>query len=491
MAHDHHGCGCGHLEKLIYSRRELLGRLGGGIAGIAFADLLSRNGLASVLDAQQGVPRNPLAPKPQAFPARAKAVISIFCYGGVSQIDTFDPKPDLLKWQGETMKDVGEVRTVMGNPGGLMPSPWTFKKYGQSGMDVSELFPHMSQHVDDIALIRSMYGISPAHGPALFQMNTGSILAGHPSVGSWVSYGLGSENENLPGFIVFTDHRGGPINGPPNWSNGYLPAAYQGTQFRDTGTPIVDLKPPTDRTPDEQKRWLRMLHEMNEKHADLHPMDTELSARVFSYELAYRMQTHAPDAIDISSESDATKKLYGVGEEPTDYFGRQALMARRLVERGVRFVQLFNGAKRRSNYDDWDAHDDLADNHSRHAAEIDKPIAGLITDLKQRGLLEDTLVVWHSEFGRMPISQKGVGRDHNPKAMSIWMAGAGIQGGQVIGATDEFGYETVEQPVSYHDVHATMLHMLGMDHKRLTYFFNGRNMRLTDVHGELIPQIVA
>jgi hypothetical protein len=298
--HDHHNCGCGNLEKLIYSRRELITRLGGGIAGLAFADLLSHSA-PSVASASSvshggrvfrpGDQQSPLSPKPQAFASKAKAVISVFCYGGVSQIDTFDPKPDLVKWQGETMKNVGEVRTVMGNPGGLMPSPWTFKKYGQSGMDVSELFPHMSQHVDDIALIRSMYGISPAHGPALFQMNTGSILAGHPSVGSWVTYGLGSESQNLPGFIVFTDHRGGPINGPPNWANGYLPAAYQGTQFRDTGSPIVDLKPPSDRTPEEQKRWLRMLHELNEKHSDLNPLDTELSARVFL------VRAGVPDAV--------------------------------------------------------------------------------------------------------------------------------------------------------------------------------------------------
>jgi hypothetical protein len=277
MSHHHHGCGCGHLEKLIYSRRELLGRLGGGIAGLAFADLLSRNGLVTTLEAQ--FPKNPLAPKVPPLTPRAKAVISVFCYGGVSQIDTWDPKPDLVKWQGETMQGVGEIRTIMGNPGGLMPSPWTFRKHGESGIEVSELFPHMAQHVDDIALIRSMYGISPAHGPALFQMNTGSILAGHPSVGSWVSYGLGSENENLPGFIVFTDHRGGPINGPPNWSNGYLPAAFQGTQLRDGATPIVDLKPPDARTPDQQQRWLRLLHELNEKHADVNPLDTELSAR--------------------------------------------------------------------------------------------------------------------------------------------------------------------------------------------------------------------
>src|SRR5262245_59046574 len=278
MSHHHkHGPECGHLEKLYYSRRELLGSLGGGIAGLAFSDLLSRNGLVDSTKllaepAQQKPGTNPLAPKPQHFPAKAKAVISIFCYGGVSQIDTFDPKPDLLKWQGETMQNVGPVRTIMGNPGGLMPSPFTFKKYGQSGMDVSELFPNIAQHVDDIAFIRSMNAISPAHGPALFQMNTGSILARHPTVGSWVTYGLGTEHQNLPGCTLFTYYRGGPINGPPNWGNGYMPAAYQGTPFRDSGDPIVDLHPPEsvakNRTPEQQQKWLRLLRELNEKHLD-------------------------------------------------------------------------------------------------------------------------------------------------------------------------------------------------------------------------------
>jgi hypothetical protein len=490
MSHHRHHHGCGHVERLTYSRRDLLGHLGGGIAGLAFADLLSRNGLlATDLSAAVQYPKNPLAPKAPPLRPRAKAVISIFCYGGVSQIDTWDPKPDLVKWQGETMEGVGQIRTIMGNPGGLMPSPWTFKKHGQCGMEVSELFPHMAQHVDDIALVRSMYGISPAHGPALFQMNTGSILAGHPSVGSWVSYGLGSENENLPGFIVFTDHRGGPINGPPNWSNGYLPAAYQGTQLRDGATPIVDLKPPQARTPDEQQRWLRTLHELNEKHADVNPLDTELSARVYSYELAYRMQTHAPDAIDISRESEATRKLYGVGEEPTDYFGRQALMARRLVERGVRYVQIFSGG---GNFEpSWDAHWDLKGNHGLHCAETDKPLAALIKDLKSRGMFDDVLIVWHGEFGRLPISERMDGRDHNNRGFSVWLAGGGIKGGTVVGATDRYGYAAAENPKSVYELHATVLHILGLDFEKLTYRFNGRDMRLTDVHGKVIKEVLA
>jgi hypothetical protein len=478
-----HRCCPSSASDLLCTRRDLLWRLGGGIAGLGFADLLGRNGL---LAAQSS---SPLAPKPQHFAAKAKAVISIFCYGGVSQVDTFDPKPDLLKYQGETMKNVGEVRTIMGNPGGLMPSPWTFKKHGQSGMDISELFPHIAEHADDLALIRSMHALSPAHGPALFQMNTGSILAGHPSVGSWVTYGLGSENENLPGFIVFTDYRGGPINGPPNWGNGYMPAAYQGTTFRDTGDPIVDLKPPAERTPDEQRRWLRFLHEMNERHASANPGDNELAARIHSYELAFRMQTHAPDAIDISKETEATRKLYGVGEKPTDYFGRQVLMARRLVERGVRFVQVFSGG---GNFEpSWDAHWDLKANHTQHCGETDKPIAGLIKDLKSRGLFDSTLIIWHGEFGRLPISERLDGRDHNANGFSIWLTGAGIKGGTIVGATDQYGYSAVENPKSVYELHATILHLLGLDHQKLTYRFNGRDMRLTDVHGKVIKEILA
>src|SRR5436190_1183660 len=283
------------MNSLCCSRRDLLGRLGGGLANIALLDLLNRSGLAAA--------KSPLAPKPQHFPAKAKAVISIFCYGGVSQVDTFDPKPELLKRQGEKMTGVGNVVATMGTPGGLMPSPWQFKKYGQCGMDISELFPHLSAHADDLALIRSMQCLSPAHGPALFQMNTGTILAGAPSVGSWVTYGLGTENENLPGFVVFSDYRGGPINGAPNWGNGYMPAAYQGTPFRASGPPIVDLKPAMERTPEEQREWLKLLDKLNRTHLETSPGDSELSARIYSYELAFRMQTSATGALDLSKES--------------------------------------------------------------------------------------------------------------------------------------------------------------------------------------------
>ena len=470
------------MNPLCCSRRDLLGRLGGGIAGVAFADLLARNGLAASTSS------SPLAPKAPHFPAKCKAVISIFCYGGVSQVDTFDPKPELLKRQGEKMTGVGEVRATMGTPGGLMPSPWTFKKYGQCGMDISELFPHVAQHADDIALIRSTFSQTPSHPTALFQMNTGTILAGAPSVGSWITYGLGTENENLPGFVVFTDHRGGPINGPPNWGNGYMPAAYQGTPFRASGPPIVDLKPPVERSAEEQKKWLKFLDSLNQKHLEQNPADSELSARIYSYELAYKMQSSATEAIDLNKESPATRKLYGADEEPTQYFGRQALMARRLVERGVRYVQIFSGG---GNFEpSWDAHWDLKGNHSQHCAETDKPIAGLIKDLKSRGLYDSTLIIWHSEFGRLPISERMDGRDHNAAGFSVWLAGGGIKGGTIVGGTDQYGYRAVENPKSVYDLHATILHLMGLNHERLSYRFNGRDMRLTDVHGHLIKEIL-
>jgi hypothetical protein len=372
-----------------------------------------------------------------------------------------------------------------------MASPYSFKKYGQSGIEVSELFPHVGSIIDEVALVCSGWNKSNDHVLAHYEWNTGSLLMGNPSVGSWVTYGLGSENRNLPGYVVIHDPRGGPNAGVANWNSGYLPAAFQGTVFRPSGDPILDLRPPAGMPDEQQRARLDHLARLNREHAERYPGSTELAARIASYELAYKMQACAPEAVDIDKETAATKKLYGLDNAITEPFGRQCLMARRLVERGVRFVQLFNGAKARTDIDDWDAHSNLVDNHSAHAREIDLPIAGLIRDLKNRGLLDDTLVIWHSEFGRMPISQKGLGRDHNPGAMSFWMAGAGIKGGQVIGTTDDFGYRAVEQPISYHDVHATLLHLLGLNHKRLTYYFNGRQMRLTDVHGELIPQLTA
>ena len=463
------------------NRRDLMQVLGGGLANVGLAAVLAGD---RALAATQGS----VAPVPH-FAPKAKSIISIFCYGGPSHIDTFDPKPELDKHAGEAMSGVGEVVVSQGNPGGLMPSPWKFKKYGQSGIEVSELFPRVAEHVDDLAVVRSMYTSSNDHGPALYQMNTGTVLAGHPSVGSWLTYGLGSENQNLPGYIVFTDHRGGPINGQPNWGAGFMPAAFQGTQFRSTGDPIVDLRPPKEVTRERQRKWLDLLRDLNREHLAQNPEDNELSARIESYELAYNMQVHATEAIDISNETDATRRMYGLEDDRTRYFGRQALMARRLVERGVRVVQLYSGG---GNHEPtWDQHWSLKYFHTMHAGETDGPIAGLIADLKQRGLFDSTLIVWHGEFGRMPISQRLDGRDHNPYGFTVWLAGGGIKGGTVVGATDHFGYKAVENRKSVYDLHATLMHLMGLDHEKLTYHHNGRDMRLTDVHGNLIREILA
>ncbi|MDE0109396.1 MAG: DUF1501 domain-containing protein [Bryobacterales bacterium] len=475
------------------SRRDFLFRAGEGISGIALAHMLQQEGLLASETACDALGiTSPTAPREPHFKPRAKAVISLFMSGGVSHVDTFDHKPMLEKHHGQPLTGKGNVRVRQGYPGPLMRSPFKFQRYGECGKLVSELFPHMGAMVDDLAFVHSCKGRSNDHVLAHYEWNTGSVLMGHPSVGSWVTYGLGSENQSLPGFVVVYDHRGGPFSGPSNWSSGYLPATYQGTVFRSQGDPILDLRPPSELLSHEQQRArLDHLATLNEEHAKLHPGSTELAARIASYELAYRMQGCAPEAVDISQESEQTKALYGMDDPVTEPFGRQCLLARRLVERGVRFVQLYSGALRQQNIDTWDAHSNLIENHTLHAGEVDRPIAGLLKDLKRTGLLDDTLVVWHSEFGRMPISQRGLGRDHNPHAMTAWMAGAGIRGGQSIGATDEFGYKAEEQVLSYHDIHATMLHMLGMDHKRLTYFFNGRHMRLTDVHGEVIPQLLS
>lgn len=473
------------------SRRDLLFRAGEGIGGLALAHLLHQDGLLAKETAcdAPGL-ASPTAPRKPHFKPRAKAVISLFMSGGVSHVDTFDYKPMLEKHHGQPLTGKGKVRVRQGYPGPLMRSPFQFQRYGLCGKQVSGLFPETGRLADEIAFVHSCQGRSNDHVLAHYEWNTGSLLMGHPSVGSWVTYGLGSENQSLPGFVVIYDHRGGPFSGPANWSSGYLPATYQGTVFRSQGDPILDLRPPSNLlAPQQQRARLDHLARLNDEHAKRHPGSSELAARISSYELAYRMQGCAPEAVDISQETEETKALYGMDDPMTEPFGRQCLLARRLVERGVRFVQLYSGALRQQNIDTWDAHSNLVENHTLHAGEVDRPIAGLLRDLKRTGLLDETLVVWHSEFGRMPISQRGLGRDHNPHAMTVWLAGAGIAGGQSIGATDEFGYKAEQQVLTYHDLHATVLHMLGMDHKRLTYFFNGRHMRLTDVHGEVIPQL--
>jgi len=479
-------------NRRIVSRRDFLFRAGEGISGLALVALLQQDGLLAADGAcsAEGL-QSPTAPRAPHFAPRAKRVISLFMSGGVSHVDSFDHKPELAKHHGKPLTGKGRVQVRQGFPGPLMRSPFEFQRYGECGKPVSDLFPHIGSMADQIAFVHSCQGRSNDHVLAHYEWNTGSLLMGRPSVGSWVTYGLGSENQSLPGFVVIYDHRGGPFSGPANWGSGYLPAAYQGTVFRAKGDPILDLRAPSDLvSPEQQRARLDHLAQLNEEHAARHPGSSELAARIASYELAYRMQGCAPEAVDLAQETAATKRLYGLDESVTEPFGKQCLLARRMVERGVRFVQLYSGALRQQNIDTWDAHSNLVENHTLHAREVDRPIAGLLKDLESRGLLEDTLVVFHSEFGRMPISQRGVGRDHNPHAMTIWFAGAGIRGGQSIGSTDEFGYKAEEQVLSYHDVHATMLHLLGMDHERLTYFFNGRHMRLTDVHGELIPQLI-
>jgi hypothetical protein len=488
-------------NRYFWDRREFLFRTGGGISGLALAYLLDAQGLLLAEPSAQGKANacdaaatgaNPYAARPPHFKPRATAVISLFMGGGWSQVDTFDPKPALTKYAGEPIdgKVKGDVIVRQGFPGPLMPSPFTFRKHGESGIEIADLFPHLSTHVDEIAFIRSVYGRSNDHVQGTYEMQTGQINLGFPSVGSWVTYGLGSVASSLPAYVVMTDARGGPLGGPNDWSAGFLPAAYQGTLFRSSGDPIVDLKPPAGLTTEDQRARLDALARLNELDMKKYPGNTELAARIASYELAYRMQGCAPGAVDVASESDVTKKLYGLDDKITEPFGRQCLMARRLVEHGVRFVQIYAGGVGNQNTDTWDAHDDIKLNHTQHAAETDQPMAGLLTDLKARGLLDTTLVIMHSEFGRMPISQRGVGRDHNPGAQTVLMAGAKIKGGQVIGSSDEFGLKALEQPISYHDLHATMLHLLGLDHTKLTYRFNGRDMRLTDVYGTLIPQIV-
>jgi hypothetical protein len=484
-------------KRNFWSRREFLFEAGCGISGVALAHLLDQQGLlaANLSEACAAKPlgSNPYALKSPHFAPRAKAVISLFMTGGPSAVDLWDYKPSLVKYAGEPLdgKVHGDINVRQGYPGPLMPSPFEFKRFGQSGKLVSEVFPNIGQHVDEIAFIHSVYGKSNDHVQAHYEMQSGQIRVGFPSAGSWITYGLGTESTSLPAFVVINDPRGGPIGGPTNWSAGYMPAAYQGTIFRAAGDPIVDLKPVQGMTPETQRARLDLLAKLNELDMEKYPGSSDLAARISSYELAYRMQGCAPEAIDINTESEATKKLYGLDEKITEPFGRQCLLARRLVEHGVRFVQLFQGGMGNQNTDTWDAHSNVKENHTQHAKESDLPIAGLLTDLKARGLLDSTLVIWHGEFGRMPISQRGVGRDHNPGVMTVWMAGAGIKGGQSIGTSDEWGYKAGEQPVSYHDLHATMLHLLGLDHTKLTYRFNGRDMRLTDVYGTLIPQIIA
>jgi len=456
------------------SRREFLAKAGSGLGGLALASLLAKDGYAATA-------RNPLAPKPPHHKPTAKAVIWLFMEGGPSHIDLFDPKPELTKLGGQPMPaSFGRVITAMGTASNtLMPSQRTFKQYGQSGIWVSDWYPEIAAHADDLCIFRGCVADGLNHVGSVCQMNTGSILAGRPALGAWLTYGLGTANENLPSFVILTDDKE-VIGGPKNWSSGFLPAVYQGTLLRNEGAPILDLAPPETINDEQQRNKLTLLTQLNRRFSADKQEDSDLEARINSYELAYRMQTAAPEAVDLTKESAATKKLYGMDEEPTARFGTNCLLARRLVERGVRFVELYSGSGSA-----WDAHTDLEGNHSKMCRSSDKPIAGLLTDLKARGLLDDVLLVWGGEFGRTPFNEKGKGRDHNPWGFTSWMAGGGIRPGHVIGRTDEIGLRCVEGRTHVHDLHATILHALGLNHINTTFLHNGRAERPTIVAGEV------
>ena len=476
-----------------HARREFLWNMGARFPMLAMVDLLSRDGFF-IRHAAAATPRkaiNPLAARPPHFPAKAKHAVFLFMNGAPSQVDTFDPKPALTRHNGQAYRGDLAVGSNMRPVGHLMQSPFEFRKYGQSGLEISSLFPHTANHADDLCVIRSMYTDTAAHASGCLQMNTGSILIGKPALGSWLSYGLGAENESLPSFVVMTDPRGGPIGSASNWTAGYMPAAYQGTLFRSGGTPLLDLSTPEGTTDRTQRRALELLKTLNQAHMEARPDETELAARIQSYELAYRMQTEAAEAVDLNRESPQTREMYGLDNKLTADFGRKCLITRRLLERGVRFIQLYSGGGHIE--DTWDGHNNCISNHTLHAGETDQPIAALITDLKRTGLWDETLLIWGGEFGRTPTSE-GVGkpgRDHDWHGFSMWLAGAGVKGGQAIGATDDLGFKAVENPVHVSDLHATVLHLMGFDHTKLTYFYSGLDQRLTGVRGNVVRQVLA
>jgi hypothetical protein len=476
------------------SRRELLKRAGNGIGLLALATLLKDQGLLSTLHGSVELPSlNPLAPRAPHFPGKAKAVIWLFMNGGPSHVDTWQYKPELEKRDGQDLKGFDKnTGFFTDNVGPIMKSPYKFKQHGQSGAWVSEIFPNMARHVDKMAFLHSCFTESNNHSPALFMINTGMTRMGFPCVGSWVTYGLGTENQNLPSFIVMSDplDRGLPKGHSQNWGAGFLPSVFQGTWLRPKGDPIDNLKRPAEMADAQQRAQLNLLGRLNRHHLEQNPADQELATRIESFELAYRMQVAAPEAFDIESEPAHIKQLYGTDHKPCAHFARQCLIARRMVERGVRFVQIYSGGM--ENERSWDGHQDIVKNHSGFAAETDQPIAALLGDLESRGLLDQTLVVWGGEFGRLPIVQKGgTGRDHNPHAFTTWLAGGGVKGGVHYGDTDELGHKAVVDRVSINDLHATILHLLGLDHEKLTFKYNGRDFRLTDVAGDVVRKIIA
>ena len=471
------------------TRREFVWQMGGGFAGLALASLLDNEGFFA-RHAQAAPGAGPLAAKKPHFPTQAKSCIFLMMNGAPSQVDTFDYKPALKKYSGKSLpQDKKYINSGNRKVGYLTPNWRPFRPGGESGLMISDYFPHIRKHADKLAVIRSCCADSHAHGSALVAMNTGSTFIGRPSLGSWSVYGLGTENQSLPGYVVMLDKRGGPISGQPNWSSGFMPSVHQGSLFRPVGNPILDLQGPRHLDRKAQRTQLDLLARLNQKHLEQRPGGTDLAARIEAFELAYRMQAEAPEAVDLSQETQRMLDDYGVGEKPTDEFGRNCLIARRLVERGVRFVQLYSGGGHLE--DTWDAHKGIESNHGQHGPEVDQPIAALLQDLEQRGLLESTLVVWGGEFGRMPFSEgkNAPGRNHNPYGFSMWMAGAGVKGGISYGETDELGFEAVVNKAHVHDIHATILHLMGLDHERLTYFHQGRRESLTDVHGRVIRDI--
>jgi hypothetical protein len=467
------------------SRRQMLRRFANGFGMLGLAGLLAEDFMTSALAADAA---NPLLVKQPMFPAKAKRIIFLFMSGGPSHVDTFDPKPRLAADNGKPLP-FAKPKLERTKTGNLLKSPWSFKQYGQCGTAVSELFPHVATCVDDLCVIRSMVADNINHNGACLQMNTGEQTFSRPSLGSWLLYGLGSENQDLPGFVVITPAQ--PAQGAPLWSSSFLPASYQGTLVSDLNNPIPNLKN-SRLSSAQQREQLDVLKQLNTIHQQQREEDSRLSARIASFELGFRMQARAPEAFDVAHESAETKKLYGIDEAVTETFGKQCLMARRLAERGVRMIQVYHtSTSKRSSCQLWDQHGNLKVELPNNCAAVDKPIAGLLKDLKARGLLEDTLVVWGGEFGRTPTAEGTDGREHHPFGFSMWLAGGGIKGGLAYGATDEFGWHAVENKVHVHDLHATILHLMGLNHEKLTYRYSGRDYRLTDVSGLVVKDILA
>ena len=472
-------------HEFVTNRRDFLCRAGAGFGALALTNLLQNSLLGAAIQEEARSLKNPLLPRRPHFAAKAKSVIFLFMEGGPSQMDLFDPKPMLNELAGKPIPpSFGRVITAMGEfDSPILASKRQWKQHGQSGIWVSDWLPETATCVDDIAVIRSCVADGINHSSGVCQMNTGSILAGRPSLGSWVSYGLGTENQNLPSFVIMQDNPSTVINGPRNWGAGFMPAVYQGTRITAGSEPIANLNPPEGVTPGQQRSKLDFLTQLNRAHSATR-VQSELEARIASYELAYRMQAEAPEAVELAKESDATKALYGIDNKETADFGRMCLLSRRLVERGVRFVQLYSGAGSK-----WDAHQKIEENHSKLCRAVDKPIAGLLKDLKARGLLDSTLVIWGGEFGRTPMSEKGDGRDHNPTGFTMWMAGGGVKGGQTIGATDDVGLHATEDRLHVHDLHATILWLMGLDNMGLVYKYKGRPERPTLNEGEAYKKI--